>query len=80
MKKIIVITAIILSGCAAPEETKRTLDDAGYDKIKTDGWAPFRCGEDDFWSTHFEADNIRGKRVKGVVCCGMFLKECTIRH
>lgn len=73
------LIATFLAGCTAPNWAKQALDDAGYDEVKLTGYKPFRCGEDDLTATGFEATNIRGKRVSGVVCCGA-LKDCTIRH
>jgi hypothetical protein len=51
----------------------------GFTKIETTGWQPFTCSEGDFSSTGFRATNSQGRRVSGVVCCGLIMKNCTIR-
>ena len=70
---------LVMASCVAPDTSTRTLTDAGYIDIEITGWSPLRCG-DDFFETGFQATNIRGKKVKGTVCCGLILKNCTIRH
>lgn len=77
MKRL--IPFLFFTACSTSEPSRRTLSDAGYTEISITGWSPFSCG-DDFFSTGFKATNILGKRVGGVVCCGLVLKSCTIRH
>lgn len=36
------------------------------------------CGGDDEYSTSFTATNVKGNRVEGAVCCGLW-KDCTVR-
>ena len=80
MKKIIGIIATTLAlGCSAPDRTIDTLEKGGFSEIKTTGWEVWGCGEDDTFSTGFEATNANGERVSGVVCCGLVAKSCTIR-
>ena len=74
------LAAVLLAtACTAPDATRRTLEAEGYEDIKTLGYTPFQCGNDDKFSTGFEATNAKGDRVRGTVCCG-FLKGCTVRH
>lgn len=63
------------------ENTRNALDSAGYEDIEIKdegGW--FACGKMDFYKTPFRATNPKGKEVEGVVCCGMWAKDCTIRY
>ena len=79
MKARYLTLLFVFAACTNPSETRRTLRDAGYENVKTHGHAAFACGEKDVTSTRFTADNPRGRRVRGVVCCG-WAKGCTIRH
>jgi hypothetical protein len=54
------------------------LDAEGYTDIRTSGYSAFSCGSGDWTATGFTATSIGGRRVDGVVCCGM-LKSCTVR-
>lgn len=60
-------------------DTKRALKYNGFTDVVTHGHGFFACMSD--WSaTEFEATNPVGlKRVPGVVCCGLFMKACTVR-
>lgn len=61
-------------------DTRRTLESSGYSNIEIrdeGGW--FACGDGDFYKTPFRADNPKGDRVEGVVCCGLLAKDCTTR-
>lgn len=66
--------------CVAPEKTVKTLTDEGYTDVEPGEYCFLCCGKSDFYHTKFEATNIRGVRVSGVVCCGLFFKACTVRH
>jgi len=60
-------------------DTRRALRYSGFTDIQTRGHGFFACMSD--WSaTEFEATNPVGmKQVPGVVCCGLFMKACTVR-
>ena len=80
-----IILAVLLSlsstSCTDADAATGTLLDAGYTEVKVEGWDVWACGEGDWSSTKFVALNPTGTRnVRGVVCCGLFLKSCTIRH
>lgn len=75
---LFVAFAVLLSACTAPDDTRRTLSDAGYTDIEVGGFAPFFCGRDDVFATQFTATNPLGNRVRGAVCCG-WMKGCTVR-
>lgn len=71
--------ALTLVACTDEENTRRTLDSAGYTEIQTTGYSWLECGKDDTFHTGFRAKNPAGKVVEGTVCCGMWSKGCTIR-
>lgn len=80
MKKIIaLITTTLFLGCSAPDRTRETLEKGGFSDVEITGWEVWGCGEDDTFSTGFEATNSHDERVSGVVCCGLVAKSCTIR-
>lgn len=72
------ILAPLMLGCSDAQSTEDTLQKSGFTDIKTTGWSPFACGEDDTFSTGFRAKNPQGVTVTGTVCCGL-LKGCTVR-
>lgn len=80
MKKIILIAVLFLTACSNPEDARRTLNAAGYTDIKTQGYAMFSCGSDDFYATKFSAKNPAGNDTKGTVCSGLLIKGSTVRH
>lgn len=81
MKKILIaaVLSLMLVGCSSSNDANRALTKAGYTEIQTHGWAPFACGEGDFFATKFTAVNPAGQRVDGVVCSGLLFKNATIR-
>jgi len=60
-------------------DTRRALKYSVFSDIEVGGHGFFACMSD--WSaTEFVATNPVGlKRVPGVVCCGLFMKACTVR-
>ena len=79
MMRLILLATLALSACAPSDERAiRTLESAGFTNIKLGLYPWFACGQDDGFNVAFTADNIRGQRVGGAVCCGMF-KNCTVR-
>ena len=68
----------MLSSCTNDKEALSTLENSGFSNVQLVGHQFFRCGKDDTSATGFVADNPKGKRVMGTVCCGTF-KGCTIR-
>lgn len=71
--------ALVIASCSDEREARRTLDAAGLRNVEITGWSPMSCAKDDLTSTGFRADNSAGKRIEGVVCCGI-LKGCTVRY
>ncbi len=76
MKPVALLLALV--ACADEASTRRTLEASGYTEVRT-GPATTGCGEHDLYWTGFEATNPRGQRVRGTVCCGAFIKGCTVR-
>jgi hypothetical protein len=70
---------LALAACSDDVATRRTLEASGFTEIRTLPKVTTGCGEHDFYWTGFEATNPRGQRVKGTVCCGAFVKGCTVR-
>lgn len=61
-------------------ETRRILNENAYISVKTTGYKWFACSTDDWSHTGFSAINSNGNKIKGVVCCGLIFKNCTIRY
>ena len=81
MKKIILFfILLLLVGCTTEDATIKTLKKAGYSNIEITSWKPLSCGEGDWYSTGFTAENVNGEKIDGVVCCGLIFKSCTIRY
>lgn len=79
MKNVLMLILIgLLSACTAPETATRVLESNGYKNISITGYSWFSCGEDDTFSTGFEAVGPTGNSVKGTVCSGLF-KGATLR-
>ena len=78
MKKLLIIAAILLSGCTQVDRSTEVLGSAGYTNIQITGYAVFGCDEKDSFHTGFKATGVNGKPVEGVVCSGLF-KGATIR-
>lgn len=69
MTAILIISALVLSGCTDSSTAVRVLEQAGYTNVKTTGFKVFGCSEDDFFHTGFTATGQNGEIVNGV---GMF--------
>lgn len=67
-----------------PDEFNRVLEDEGYTNIQSTGYDAFACSDDDQLSSGFTATRRMPdgttRAVSGTVCCGLFFKNCTIRH
>ena len=79
MMRLILLATLALSACAPSDERAiRALEGAGFTNIELGLYQFMACSDDDKFNVAFTADNIRGQRVSGAVCCGMF-KRCTVR-
>lgn len=79
MKTLLLVISLLLAGCSSPSMANSTLQKAGYTNIKTTGYSWFSCSDSDTFATGFIADNPKGHRISGTVCCGWLVKACTIR-
>lgn len=79
MIRLAILSMLILTGCTDAESTIDTVQKQGFTNVVVDGYSPFSCGNDDKMSTGFTATNPKGDVVSGVVCCGWFIKGCTVR-
>lgn len=64
--------------CTDESGARRALESQGFTSITFTGYRWMSCGRDDDFATGFIATNPTGKRVDGVVCCGL-MKGCTVR-
>ena len=78
INSVLLVVLLGMGGCTDPDSALKALKDQGYDEIKITGYEFGACGRDDSYSTGFEAKSLSGKKVKGVVCSGLF-KGSTIR-
>lgn len=68
-------------GCSVPEaDTRAVLQHASIqERVSIDPDYPwFSCGKEDSLATRFAVHKDSGPEY-GVVCCGLLLKDCTIR-
>lgn len=80
LKRLALVAALLLvPACTDEDATRSTLGKAGYTHVQTTGYSWGECGKDDNTATGFVATNPLGQRVEGTVCCGFWLKGCTIR-
>jgi hypothetical protein len=78
IKISVVCGLVLLGGCTDPNSARKILDNNGYEDINMTGYRLLMCGEDDFYSTGFQATSVKGVKVSGAVCSGFF-KGSTIR-
>ncbi len=72
--------ATCAANCGEPSaDLYRALEGQGLTNAKVGDWAPLSCSEGDSVKREFTATNPNGKRVSGVICCGLVLKSCTVR-
>lgn len=76
---LVLALCALLMGCVSEGTARTTLDDEGYTDVAVTGHSFWACGQHELLGAKFEATNARGKRIEGVVCCGV-LKACTVRH
>lgn len=78
MRLVLVITLLCACACTDADATRETAESMGFTNVQIGGYAFFQCSDDDKFQTEFQATNPQGRRVNGVVCCGL-LKGCTLR-
>ena len=75
---VIGVVVLALQSCTRPDQARRTLGAAGYEKVEITGYRFFGCSKEDTFHTGFKAVSPTGVPVSGIVCSG-FLKGGTIR-
>jgi hypothetical protein len=76
---LVAVFAWKLQGCPNGLQAVSILGAEGYTEVKIDkGGHGFSCGKDGS-ATGFAAKTVAGHPVKGVVCCGLVVKACTMR-
>lgn len=77
---IVGLVCFFAGNCGEPApKLKRSLEGHGFTNIQVGDWDPWECGDGDTISRRFSATNSKGDRVSGTVCCGYFIKGCTVR-
>lgn len=74
------IACFALGNCATPlPKLQHSLEQQGFTDVVVGDWDLFECAADDTISREFRAKNTRGQIVHGTICCGYFIKGCTVR-
>lgn len=82
MKRAWIIAALfLLAGCSDYDGARRVLEQQGLSEVNITGYRMWGCSSDDEVHTGFEAKNIKGQKVSGIVCngWGWFGKGYTVR-
>ena len=79
MNKLLLLATLLLSGCTSEGASREALEAYGFTHIEFTGYNIFGCGSGDKFHTGFRAKNQNGRAVEGVVCCGLLIKDCTVR-
>lgn len=80
----LLLAAMVLSGCADPNDAVRAAESMGFTEVVVTEEAHvvpslYGCGQDDGAAFFFSAKNPIGKQVNAVACCSFMLKGCTVR-
>jgi hypothetical protein len=78
MKTLVLLLGLCLAGCTDEAGSRKALEASGFTNIQFTGWELWGCSNSDDFATGFVATNMNGKRVKGIVYCGIW-KSCTVR-
>lgn len=76
--RALLLLSIFALACTDEAGARRALDANGFSSVTLSGFDWWSCSKGDTYATKFEATNSVGKRVSGVVCCGV-MKACTVR-
>ena len=69
-----------IRGCEGDvDHARKLVEDAGYTNVIVGGPDRITCDDSDTLSNIFEAKAASGAAVRGIVCCGLLTKGCTIR-
>lgn len=82
----LILGLVFLQGqCApGPDKATATLRTMGFTDVKVTDSHPYAptlngCGKEDAVAHEATATNAQGQRVAVVVCCGLWMKGCTVR-
>jgi hypothetical protein len=80
-KRLVALNFALLAfiGCTDEDAARKHLHNQGYINVVPTGYAFGACSKDDTYATEFHAVSPTGSYTEGAVCCGLFLKGCTIR-
>lgn len=88
MKRTSLAVLVMLGGCGElvePSKAVSTMESAGYTDVRVIAqhgvaaeWAG--CSKGDAVGFDVSAKNPAGVRTTALVCCGLVMKGCTIRH
>ncbi len=77
---VVCIGIFFAGNCGSPDpKLKQSLEKQGFTKVSVGDWSAFECSSGDSISRAFTAVNSNGQQVDGTICCGFFLKGCTVR-
>ena len=82
MKKMTaVVVSALLSACTDPHGAEQAVEAMGMTDVTITGYRWTGCGKDDDQRTGYQATNIHGQRIEGVVCGNWtpFGKSNTVR-
>lgn len=74
----LVLFGPLIAACTNEPRARQVLEEEGMTDVVITGYVWAACSDDDATHTGFTAMNAKGKKVSGVVCCGM-LKSCMVR-
>ncbi len=66
---LILLSLVLMTGCANPDKTTYVLQNDGYSDINITGYKAFSCAEEDLYATGFTARK-NGNFIIGTVCGG----------
>ncbi len=71
MKKMILIAAILATGCQVSQsDADKTFRAYGFTNVQLTGYSFFGCEEDNTFRSNFTATGPTGQPVSGAICCG----------
>ena len=79
MKRAIIGLCLLACACTDDAGAINAAENIGLTHVVPQGYSWTGCGGDDHYHTAFVAKRADGHSVYGVVCCGLFLKGCTVR-
>lgn len=74
-----IFAGLYAGGCTNEEASRKALVSSGFSAIEFTGYSWGVCSDSDTYATGFTAKNPAKMMVEGTVCCGAFLKGCTVR-